>query len=274
MTITIFGAIARLPHFANRQWFAVLLMLLFASFNGGCLSQQVAKDGNGIREALVDLYTDQAMDNLIRAREHRLFVQLKYSQLSVNDKHTLNASAMSEQATFTTAIQQATRAVTFAAVFPFSATKTSDRTLSFQADPVVDQNYIYNEYLSFAEDPSLFFASKQKPSCPCHIARKCGDTWYFVPANAGSAFLQLVIDTSVGLEPQGAGVWTVSVKSASYFYDSNGDAITGVYQLTLDSAVPNDEGRILVALASASRRSLILEAMPVHEGPYEPNKKG
>lgn len=36
----------------------------------GCLARHIAHDGTHLREAMVDIYTDQVMDNLIRALQH------------------------------------------------------------------------------------------------------------------------------------------------------------------------------------------------------------
>src|SRR5690349_14841759 len=62
----------------------------------GCLARQVARDGRDLRGAIQDLYTDQVMDNLIRAYEGLPFVQLAYHDLVVQDANSLTASAMSD----------------------------------------------------------------------------------------------------------------------------------------------------------------------------------
>src|SRR5579864_4445849 len=66
----------------------------------GCLSQQVASDGRGIRQAMIDLYTDQAMDNLVRAKEAQPFVQLAYNNLAINHNDKYIASFLGGDATF------------------------------------------------------------------------------------------------------------------------------------------------------------------------------
>ena len=46
-------------------------------------------DGNQVRRALLDMYEDQAMDNLIRAHENLPFVQLNYHDVLVQaDEYT------------------------------------------------------------------------------------------------------------------------------------------------------------------------------------------
>src|SRR5690242_16054393 len=76
------------------------LILLIAAVANGCLARQVAEDGMGIRRALVDMYTDQALDNLIRAHENRPFVQLKYSQLAIKDTDDAMATVNGGDAEF------------------------------------------------------------------------------------------------------------------------------------------------------------------------------
>jgi hypothetical protein len=46
-----------------------------------------------MQHAVADIYTDQAMDNLIRARKNLPFVQLKFYQISVNDSDDYSVSA-------------------------------------------------------------------------------------------------------------------------------------------------------------------------------------
>src|SRR5690242_2608426 len=60
--------------------FALAAVALCAS---GCQATQMAHDGINFRQALLSMYTDQAMDNLIRARTNMPFVQLEYKDLLV-----------------------------------------------------------------------------------------------------------------------------------------------------------------------------------------------
>ena len=57
-------------------WLAASVLLL-----SGCQAAQVARQGNNFRQAILDIYTEQALDNLIRARIGMPFVQLKYRDL-------------------------------------------------------------------------------------------------------------------------------------------------------------------------------------------------
>src|SRR5436309_1189310 len=67
----------------------------------GCLGKQLARDGVAIHEAMIEIYTDQAMVNLIHARCNEPFVQLTFSKVSVNDKDVYKGNAEVDQTTST-----------------------------------------------------------------------------------------------------------------------------------------------------------------------------
>ena len=230
------------------------LLVAYAALISGCLARQVATDGNGIRHALVDMYTDQAFDNLVRSFENKPFVQLKYSMLSVKDTDDAMVTALGGESDFATnaakdltkvGAAQLTRATSFSGKLPVGFTGERDRVMTFHADPVIDQNFIYEEYLNFARDPGLFVVSDSKPCCAVHVCKKCGNKWYWVPAEAGPAFLQLIMKTSFAPPPSAP---------AEVYYDSSIASVERVdgrpfhFVLTLAKAVPDDEGIMQVVL--------------------------
>jgi hypothetical protein len=233
---------------------AVLLCPLVLT---GCLASQVGHDGIDLRQALMALYTDQAIDNLIRAHENRPFVQLAYSQLSVTDVDKLKASAASDTVAWTgtsmfdstkAALLQFVRVTTVAAKLPFGGSDERDRTMAFHADPITNQNAIYQRYLDFAKNESLFRRSVEKPVEPVHICRKCGCHWYWVPSDAGPAFLQLVLSTSVAIQADSTPSWSTTIVGVAPAFDQNGHAVQNRFVLTLGKDVPNDDGVMLVTL--------------------------
>src|SRR5690242_3805989 len=81
----------------------------------GCLAKQFTHDGIAIHKAAVNLYTEQAMANLIRARCNLPFVQLSYSKLSLTDKVSGKLSAETDQTVNTARelfVNDATRTLT------------------------------------------------------------------------------------------------------------------------------------------------------------------
>jgi hypothetical protein len=136
------------------------ILLLFT----GCQAAQVAHDGKNVRQALLDIYTDQVMDNLIRAKSHEAFVQLAYRDLLVQDLDSFQGNVsdvgLSQQLKNkgpTGLLTSAARTVTN--TLTVGATAKRDKTMSFHADPITDKNDIYELYLAFALSPELFCVS-------------------------------------------------------------------------------------------------------------------
>src|SRR5580704_10943044 len=68
----------------DRLGFGLFLVISLVAVSG-CLGRQVASDGSTFRQALLDMYTEQALNNLICARTNQPFVQLAYRDLNVTD---------------------------------------------------------------------------------------------------------------------------------------------------------------------------------------------
>lgn len=240
----------------------------------GCLSQQVANDGRGMRNALIDLYTDQAIDNLMRAHSGLPFVQLSYNSLGVNDTDQVTVAAAGGDAAFggshTTdpskgPILALGRATSFAGRFPFALNGERDQVLTFHAEPVTTQNWIYESYLAFARNPFLFVASPEKPECPVHICRQFGSMWYWVPAEAGEAFLDLVLKTAMSPAASDAtapiGYWESKIICTEDITDKKDKYHT--YRLQLHDKLPADQGTVQVLRSNGSREWLAVLTDPV-----------
>jgi hypothetical protein len=111
----------------------------------GCLGAQTASDGRNFRQALVDMYTDQIMTNLINAYERRPMVQLQYSDLSVTDTQTLTATLGYEaDPTKMQTFAQATGAALMSTrqtinKLLFGASAEADHTMICNATPISGQ---------------------------------------------------------------------------------------------------------------------------------------
>ncbi len=64
---------------------AALLPVILLS---GCMATNLKVDNLTLRNALLDVYTDQVMDNLIRARTFQPFVQLAYRNILLQEANT------------------------------------------------------------------------------------------------------------------------------------------------------------------------------------------
>jgi hypothetical protein len=247
-----------------------LLAVLCLTTSSGCLSRQVAADGTSLRHILVDLYTEQAIDNLIRAYENRPFVQLTYTQVGVNDKDNATAAVTGGEAGFTRDLSSdltkgaagAVKKTAFAGKIPLGFSGQRERTLGFQADPVTDRNDIYEDYLAFARNPALFQVSDHDPGCDAHIMRKCGDRWYWVPGYAGNEFLQLVQRASVAPPPSAPAevFWETGIVSVQPHFNAKGIRVENKFELTLLRPVPNDDGLLRVTLRDSRKRWLTVSA--------------
>jgi hypothetical protein len=84
----------------------MLVFCLTASASSGCAVQQLKADQDKIRTALLDLYTDQIMDNLIRLSKGWPIIQLDYTNatalVTVADTTSLSDSVASTASRVTT----------------------------------------------------------------------------------------------------------------------------------------------------------------------------
>src|SRR4051812_37197393 len=103
----------------------------------GCLGKQFKRDGTIAHEAIADMYTEQALSNLIRAYCNLPFVQLKYSDLLVQDQDTYTGNAGIDQ-TITTVRDLITPAFsrTLENAYSISGEVSRQRLMSFHADPI------------------------------------------------------------------------------------------------------------------------------------------
>ncbi len=175
-----------------------MMLLVYFALNAGCLARQFARDGISSQEAVSDIYTEQAMTNLIRARCNMPFVQLKYSSIAVNDEDDVSLAA-----DFTRAFTVLTDFVRNPTdTYHVGGTADRKRIMSFSSDPITDQNDVYERYLDFANNPTLLCVSDQAPCGPVHLHRKCGKKHYWIPCEAGPAFLDLVMKTAIMRGPE------------------------------------------------------------------------
>ena len=186
----------------------LLTVLLIALLAAGCRSRQLARDGIGARQALLRLYTDQLMDNLIRARNHQPFVQMRYYDLLVQETDTVGGGAEVGQSATTGPVGR-----TIGKVFSVSASGSRVSLTSLKAEPVTDQNDVYQMYRDFAFNPYQFVVSHEPPPCGTHIVRRHSGVYYWVPLEAAPAFAELYLKTTVmrGKEKPSPGYYQVTI---------------------------------------------------------------
>jgi hypothetical protein len=167
-----------------RTGFGVAFLLVL-----GCRAQQLCQDQDRIRCCLLDLYTNQILDNLIRAYEGLPIVQLDYT--NITGTITQDASG-----NLTGSRQEAAGVVSRA--FSVMAGGMQSQQLSVTANPVLNNNEVYNAYLEFAQDRDRFVVTNSPPPPgAAHLVRRHNKTYYWVPAGARADFLKLALVTTV-----------------------------------------------------------------------------
>jgi hypothetical protein len=243
----------------------VLLSLFAALAADGCLARQFARDGTSVQEAVADIYTDQAMENLIRARNNLPFVQLKFSGINVSDTDDLNLP-LSVKQTVATARSLFTPTAMRTLTNEYDATITGDRkrVMALNADPVTDQNDVYERYLAFACQPSLLICSDKPPRGHVHIVRKWRGKYYWIPCEAGPAFLDLVLKTALmrGPETVPPGFYAVKILDVMDVTPAPPGTDSTTATVVFDNAVPNGEGSLFIDLDDGRRVRASLLTMP------------
>lgn len=239
---------------------AVLLPLLLIPCATGCLARQVMHDGVKVRQALEEMYTDQIMDNLIRARCQLPFVQVTYADATVQDNDVYGGTASGSESlteVLMTALER-----TYATMFSIQGNASRSRTMSFVMNPVTDQNDVYEAYLAFAQNPELFMVSCTDPGCQAHIVRKRGKNYYWVPVSAAPAFLDLAMKTSFMRGPETAppGAYEVTVTNVEAVRTNQDPKTLKVIdpkrpgdllftKLTFSASIPNGNATMVAKLA-------------------------
>ena len=240
-----------------RSKIALLWLAALAPLCSGCLSRQIARDGIGLRQAILDMYTDQVMDNLIRAHNNMPYVQLVYTTIQANDMDQVSANgALDQTITTTRDLFAAMASRVLANDYKAGGMGDRMRTMNFTANPITDQNDIYQRYLDFSHNSDLFVVSDCPPPCAVHIQRKCDKIYYWVPQEAGPAFLDLVLKTTFMRGPEAAPVALAAVDVKIVDVEKvnpvpGRDATNAT--LLFDKAVPNGPATLIVDLDDGRR---------------------
>jgi hypothetical protein len=237
---------------------AVLLATVVAL--GGCRSSALQKDQDRFRQTILDSYTNQIMDNLIRASNAMPIVQVDFTNITgtVTDVGSVGTSPSTTttddtQLTFA-ALKKLTQRVTermFANTAAWNLNASRQQQLSATGVPVIDKPEIYRAYLDFLSKPgSLVRDCNPPPPELAHLVRKVGETYFYVPTSYRKEFFELVLKTTVmrGEPAVPSETFKSKVEKAVVKPPAPGD--TGlrntVHELTLTLAkpIPNDSGTL------------------------------
>jgi hypothetical protein len=237
----------------------VFIACVFMTVSAGCAVRELHDDQNKIRSALLDLYTDQIIDNLIRASNGMPIIQIDYTnataQVTVGQTEGLSDSP----------VRTKTNALTLAAMSSYAITRTSMNTLmgnlsgsnsnqvAVTATPVTTSNEVYDAYLAFLTLPgSLQLSCDVPPPGVAHIYKKCGSKYYWVPTEFKREFLGLALATTAqrGKPIPAPDAYEVSLKGV-IGNPIRDDKDLFILTVLVDKKIPNDSGRVLFGDGSA-----------------------
>ncbi len=183
----------------DRRFILIVFMpLLFGA--AGCRSAQLQYDQDQFRHRLMQMYTDQIMDNLIRCHEGMPFVQLDYSKITgtitqqENGNVGGNQGATNIRGDLFTAFKGATHQ--FLNAFTWGAGASQINQLTVTADPVIDDPTIYQAYLNFlGKKDRLLVTCDCPPPGAALIERTKGNVHYWVPVQYRDDFRELSLTT-------------------------------------------------------------------------------
>lgn len=223
----------------------------------GCASVvEVKHDHDKIRDALIDLYTNQVIDNLILAANGMPFIQLDYTNatatVTVAEKGGLGGN---QEIDGTRPLNMAARvgsvARTIKNTWMYSAEASNSNQIALTANPAVTNPEIYDAYLEYLMIPgSLRVSCDPPPKGAAHLCRKWHGNHYWVPVECRTQFLRLALLTTAQrgrrLLPA-PDFFPVTLAAITGDVTTKFDQSQGVLTLVLkiDKQVPNDAGHIV-----------------------------
>jgi len=163
--------------------FLLIVFLASVFLQVGCRARQLQRDQDRMRVAVMDMYTNQIMDNLVRAHNGYPFVQMQYGAIT----GTIDQKGNGEfDGSFPENVYK----------FLFGAEQANQLTVT--ANPIIDNDAVYLAYVAFALDPEKFICTAEPPPQGAdHICVCCDKMYYWVPADKSQDFLNLALSTSV-----------------------------------------------------------------------------
>jgi len=252
-----------------------ILLLIFyvgSMASAGCAVGELRSDQDNIRTALLELYTNQIMDNLIRAGNGMPIIQLDYTNatatITVSETGSLSDGLSATNTNALTLITAPSLAIakTTASILTGNVGTTHSNQVALTASPVTTCNEVYDAYLEFLTLPgSLQTSSTPPPEGAAHICKKCGKQYYWVPVEYRKQFLGLALATTAqrkkGLLPPNEyyEAKLQEITSPKREYKSGQMSITA----RLDKKVPKDVGRLEFLM---DKKTYSLQVAP-----YEPS---
>ncbi len=232
----------------------VLLILLGVAAFSGCAVHEVHKDHDLIRTTLLDLYTNQLMDNIIRTANDMPIIQVDYTQATAMVTIMNNIGGSDTQATTVNnllTLPASTLARTRTAMTTLMGNLGSSNTnqVTIQAAPLITNDDVYNAYLQFLAQPdTLRITDCAPPPGAAHMCKKQENKYYWIPKESRGLFMKLALQTTA---QRGKPVvvpdefFTVNLVK---LVRNEPSAITGARVLTfeLDGNIPSGMGHLIL----------------------------
>ena len=182
----------------------LLLLTCFSCFLfSGCAVHQLRDDQDKIRSVLLELYTNQIMDNLVRAVNGLPIIQLDYTQAKSDVTVDANVSASDGLAT------SHSNMLTVLALKSVLVTRnlannlmggmgvTNTNVVAVSASPVTTSNELYDAYLRYLAEPgSLQVSECPPPKGTAHLCVRFEKKYYWIPMEFRELFFELASITT------------------------------------------------------------------------------
>lgn len=237
------------------------LALLCAALSSGCIVGTMGRDQDRIRGAILDLYTNQVMDNLVRASQGLPIVQVDYTNATGTVGFSQTASFSDMQAvtdSTTTAIPALTQSIARSIVTTISGSLGASHSnqVAITGTPVTTANEVYDAYLEFLSIPgSLVVTCEPPPACAAHMCKQCNGRYYWVPVDYRGDFFKLALLTTVrrgtALLPDDR---SYAVKLQKLDHELKNQSKHGVkLAIQIDKSIPNDDGYVTYMLSASDK---------------------
>jgi len=243
----------RLKDDAMLRFYNPFAWLMLAAAISGCRSYQLRNDQDKMRQALLDLYTNQLMDNLVRAHNGLPFVQLDYTNMTGTVTQDASGSFNQDQTLANNRSAVAATVRNFTNVVRVGLSSSERMQLTITGSPVLNNNEVYNAYLEFLGKPERFVVtSEPPPPGAAHIVRcstlgccEGGKRYYWVPCEFRYDFLRLALVTTV---QRGQPLSTPDFFENTITRVEDALEPKGYTILYLKKHIPNDRGKLTVTL--------------------------
>jgi hypothetical protein len=183
---------------------SVAIVLLGISLCG-CAVHEAYKDHDLIRNTLLELYTNQIMDNIIRTANGMPIIQLDYTNAAAQVTITNTIGGSDSQVT-TASNVLALPAATLSATRTIMTTlmgnisNMNSNQISIAATPAITSNDVYDAYISFLDEqkhPGILQVTPERPSAgAAQICRRCDGKYYWIPIAYRKEFFALSLATT------------------------------------------------------------------------------